>query len=210
MFDVSRGEHCSARDCNPGNLSIAQVNVASRFLASAGQCSRLVCSGAVKVDDSVVEILLHQTNERCFQSLLAFAFREQGDAKARLKQRDTRNPNRLRRLPIEPTHDTFLRLVTHERRDHIRIENDQPSSAGCGRCPRNSGKSDLSPIWRNRAAMRVPSPAAGRLSSLAALRKISRTSASMLRPWRSARRCRRTLTSSSNCRTITCAMASPK
>ena len=62
---------------------------------------------------------------------LTLAFWEQGDAKACLEQRDARNPNRLRRLLIEPAHYPLLGLFTHERRDNVRVENDHlPSFAG--------------------------------------------------------------------------------
>jgi hypothetical protein len=85
MFDVSCGKRSASRDCYSGNLGITKIDVASGFLASGGQHSGLVCGGTVEVDDSILKILLNQTNERGFHSSLALASHEQGNAKTRLE-----------------------------------------------------------------------------------------------------------------------------
>jgi hypothetical protein len=56
----------------------------------------------------------------------------------------------------------------------------------------------------NSLEMSVPSPPLGISSSLTALRRISRTSSSILRPCRLARRCKRVFTAFSRFRTTSC------
>ncbi len=203
VANVSCSNGSVARESNAGDLRIAKVDRPSRCLSRCGECCRFTCGSTVEIQDAIPEVLLQQTSERLLEGLPACTLRRQGDAEARFEYRDARCPNGFRRLPIQPSHDHVLWFRSHQRREYVGIENDQScSSAGLGLCPRISGRSNSSPRPRNRAAIREPSLPDGRPSSLAATRRISRTSASMLRPCRSARRCRRALTSSSSCRTI--------
>ena len=207
MPDIPRGKGCAMRKRDSGNLCIAKVNWSSRSLPSRSECCRFGCRCTIKIQDAIFEVFLQHASERLLQVPPASTRRQQGNAEARFKYRDTGRPDRLCRLSVEPARDPFLGLASHERRKHIGIQDDQScSSAGLGLCPRISGRSESRPCPRNRSAIRDPSRPVGRPSSLAATRRISRTSASMLRPWRFARRCRRAFTSSSNRRTIICAI----
>ena len=95
-------------------------------------------------------------------------------------------------------------------RNYIGVEdNHQSKGAGLISCPRSSGISASRPTFVNQEAISVPSPPTGVSSSLAAWRRISRTSSSMLRPCRWARRCSRDLTSISIFRTTSWATGPP-
>ena len=61
-----------------------------------------------------------------------------------------------------------------------------PNTAGCATSPRSSGSSSLGPMPSNRSRSRVPSGLLGALSSCKALRSVSPTSSSVLRPCRPA------------------------
>ncbi len=71
-------------------------------------------------------------------------------------------------------------------------------------CPRSSVTPELRPVFVNNLEISVPSPPLGISSSLTALRRISRTSSSILRPCRLARRCKRVFTAFSMFRTTSC------
>lgn len=68
VFRISRGKSCVPRDRNPRNLRIAQVHVAPHFLTGSGQSSRLVCGCGIKVGDSILKFLAHQTAQRGVQA----------------------------------------------------------------------------------------------------------------------------------------------
>src|SRR6185503_20559338 len=116
-------------------------------------------------------------------------------------------PNGGARLLVQPGNYSRVGCLSHQGREHICVQDNHDSnSAGTMACPRNSGTSDLRPVPTNKLEMSVPSPPLGVSSALTALRRMSRTSSSMLRPWRWARRRKRVFTAFSMFRTTSCAM----
>src|SRR4029077_235202 len=136
------------------------------------------------------------------------------------EQRNRSRPDRFRCTIVEKPERRRIRRIQHHRGYHVGIEDDHLRRffgaislplKSTGRAPtslRNSGNGSLRPNPLKRLAKRVPNPSSDGLSLTTAARRISRTSSSMLRPWRLARFCRRAFTSSSMLRTTSWAIGS--
>src|SRR6266487_2716818 len=117
------------------------------------------------------------------QKRLALPRRHDLQSEPNLKDRHRCCPNRRPCLPIEPPNDVRIGRLAHQRREYVSIEDYHGSNElGLSCCPRNSAKSERIPIFENRLEISLPSPIVGTSRSLAALRRMSRTSSSMLRP----------------------------
>src|SRR5208282_4986246 len=123
-------------------------------------------------------------------------------SKPDFQYRHCSRPYRCSWLPVEPIDNALVGHLAHQRRKHVCIQNNHDSkSKGLTVCPRSSGISASSPILLNKPAISFPNPPVATGSSTATLRRMSRISSSMLRPFRRARRCNRALTASSIFRT---------
>src|SRR5947207_724329 len=132
--------------------------------------------------NSSLQVVDQQSSKIGFELTAPSTFAQGLDAKANLEDADGRYPDRFSGTIIQPAADRFVGLPAHQRRNHIGVESDHSSkSAGCACSPRNSGIWKSMPRPANRRAIRVPRPPVLRLSSLTALRRMSRTSSSTLR-----------------------------
>src|ERR1700745_3214018 len=68
-------------------------------------------------------------------------------------------PQGRARLLVEPLNHFLVRRVSHERRQHVRVENNhRAKDAGLILCPRSSTISSSSPTLTNSEAISVPRP----------------------------------------------------
>jgi len=221
MANVSSGDGGTVARSNTGNLGIREPHRAPPVLAVDIDPRRVQRRRHVEREHPVLEIVEQQLVERGKQRPLTAALRLCVDPSSDFKNGDRGQPEFLRIDPIQPRDHLQIGVIRHQFRRNIRVYDDHGSK--CTKRDRSLRASStarlktsssllVKPILLNRAEARVPNPGAGlrlaRSFSAASLR-ISRASASRLRPLRVARALRRSLTSSSRLRTISCAMADP-
>ena len=193
-----------------GNHCVAQFTWTSLLMTHRHQIPSLLRGSCIERSYSILDLFDKDSLECLKQGRASLPNRQNMQSVTNFKDRDGGCPNGCARLLVEPVDNAGVRRVPHERRQNVGIENDHRSKrAGLVWYPRSSGMSSSSPILANSEAISVPRPPAGASCSLTAFRRMSRTSSSMLRPCRAARRCSRTLTSFSIFRTTNWATSPP-
>ena len=210
MTNVPRGDGCFSRDSDSRDLGVANFDAAAEPPPLGRESSSCLRGDIVKRKHTTVEIVGEDLCECVFQSAAAATRLQDFESEPDFEDGHGCRPDGLRSLPIQPGQNAIVRLLSDQFRKDIRIEqNHRFSFGGTAGWPRSSAISSpsRSPIRAKRAAIRDPKGSRRVDSSFTALRRISRTSSSVLRPCRRARRCRRVFTSSSRLRTISCATA---
>src|SRR5438445_3237126 len=193
-----------------GNHCVAQFTWTSLRMTRSHQIPGLLRRGCIKRSHSTLDLLNKDSLECLKQGRASLSNRQNLQSVANFKDRYGGCPNGCARLLVEPLDNTPVRWVPHERRENVGIENYHRSKrAGLVWYPRSSGMSSSSPTLANSEAISVPRPPALASCSFTAFLRMSRTSSSMLRPCRAARRCSRTLTSFSIFRTTNSATSPP-
>ena len=167
-------------------------------------------TGGCKIEDRhpVLEVNFERLGEGLLEKPSASPDRKEIQTIPDFEHRDRSGPDGLRWQGIQPGDDLRVDLPTHQRRQHVRVQQDHDGkSAGRGGWSRSSGISSTRSNVANRSARREPSGALGPPSSRTALRRISLTSSAVLCPCRRARLWSFTLTSSSRSRTRSWAIA---
>jgi hypothetical protein len=199
MTCVTGGKRCPSGGDDARDLEVADVERLPGCSTLRAPNRSFRRSIVVERKNPILEVFFDGALERVFELSAPPPGCEQFETEPNLKNCYSRGPQRLRRLPVQPCHNGRIGLALHERRDYVGVEHRHLdlNTAGLGRVPRSSSISSSSPIFLNRALMRVPRGTAATSSKAAALRRISRTSSSMLRPCRLARRRSRVFTLSS-------------
>src|SRR5438105_7608546 len=198
MADVARSERGALREREPGDHAVAKFARLSGAMASCHQRGRLFPGDLVEAKHAVLEILLDQPRKRRLS--LRSPAPDGHDCKTvmNLHYCDGSGPERCPSLTIEPRDDSRIRFGVHQLRHDIGVEDDHQSNlTGLTGYPRSSGIGFSSPMPRNSLTASEPNPPRRRPLSLTASRRMSRTSSSIDRPWRAARRCSLRLIASS-------------
>lgn len=200
VTDVAGGDGRFTCKCDPRYLSVAYLDRLASPLPSSNKCPGSICGGDIEGEDSLVEILAEDLLEGSFEMPTSTRRRKELQARSDLGHGDRGCPDRFRRLSVQPVDHDGLRLGSHERREHVGVEQDHGSERSAPRdgCPRNSMKSCSIPSRRNRDAIVDPSRTGLAGPTRTASRRISRTSSSVERPWARALRWSAFFTSSSS------------
>jgi hypothetical protein len=121
---VSRGQRRMPCKHDPGDLGIVHVDRPTRSLPLRGQLGGFISGPGVEIQDTILQILCEQARERGFQGLPPLAIRKQGETETGLEQRDARDPDRLRRLSVQPSSYCRVRHLVHQRRKYVRVDAD--------------------------------------------------------------------------------------
>ena len=131
MPQVAGGERGATRDGDAGDLGVAHVHRAPGLLARRTDQRRLRGSFGIERQHPVAQVFGQQLLETVFQAAAAFAFGQQRQTEPAFEDGDAGHPDRLGRLQIEPGHHRRFRLGTHQRRQHIGVEDDHfPNVSG--------------------------------------------------------------------------------
>ena len=187
---IPRRQPRSPRDHNSGNHHVPHLHRSSTLLALRQQRRSTSRGLRVKHCDASIDEFRQYPFKAGDESSPAIPGFHRFQAGPDFKYGDRCGPHRLRRLAIQPTHNSRFRPRSHQCRHDICVQENQDSnSASFTGNPRNSSISCSRPQSRNRSLIAVPSPTLGASSFRRVLRRISRASASMLRPCRRARCC---------------------
>ncbi len=215
IFDVPGRNTCVQRLGDTGDLNIDSSLVASTDSFDREQNSSSFSRACVKRQNPVGNEPRQCMIEPSLQVSLFPTDGKSGNAVMNFEYCGRRQVKFSQLMPVYPGLYLGFAINIHQRREHIRIENDHLSKSTVRmrelrriffRCFSNSFLVSSSyGIFANSRANLVPAPSpvssASGAGSFAALSKISRTSASRLTPRASARRLSRTLTSSDTFRT---------
>lgn len=112
------------------DLGVAEVDRTSSPPALGGQRGRPLRSGPVEVEYAAFEVFKEHPGERLLNRLSARAGRQERNTEVSLEHGDCGDPNRLGGLTVKPRCDLALRTGTHQRGEHIGVEDDQANFAG--------------------------------------------------------------------------------
>jgi hypothetical protein len=204
---VAGRESCPSRARDPGDQQISNFDGPTGTALFRGHIRRRFRRPPIDRQDSTIQLALEGFGECAFQSPSAASISENSDPETDFENSDRGCPKRFRRLVIKPSDNGRFGIAAHQRRQDVRVEYDHSGkSAGRAGWPRNSAISSSSSIPVKCALNPEPNGGAV-ISPMTALRSISRTSSSVLRPCRRARSISRDFSSSSRLRTSICAIS---
>lgn len=203
MRCVSGCQRRVRREHNSGNHRVSQFAGAALSMAQCHQIASLLSCGCIKRSDSTLNLVNNDLLKSLNQCRASLPGGQNLQSVANLEYCDGTRPNGRASLLVKPFYHFAVRRVAHERRQNVRVEDDhRTKDAGSILYPRSSGISSSSPTLANSEAISVPRPPTAASCSFTAFRRMSRTSSSMLRPCRAARRRSLAFTSLSIFRTI--------
>src|SRR5208282_4441450 len=202
MRRIAGGKCCLTGKRDPCDHGVPQIAGASLLVADRHEVPGKLRRRRIKRCNPPLDLVGHDGFKGLQQCRAALSRRHYLQSEPNLQDRHGSCPDGCPGLFVQPGDYLLVGYSAHQRRKHVGVEDNHLSKdGGLIPCPRSSGISASSPTFRNKEAISVPSPRAGIASSLAASRRISRTSSSMLRPCRLARRCMRNLIPASRLRT---------
>jgi hypothetical protein len=137
---VPRRQNCMRRKHNPGDHRVPQLTGTPLFLTHCHQIGGVLRRFAIEMRDSALQHLVQQLFECTHQSCLPFSCGHDLEPEAYLEDADRCRPYRLAGLSIQPANHCVIRLLAHQRGEHIGVKKDHGSrTAGRAACPRNSG-----------------------------------------------------------------------
>ena len=102
---VARGQRRMPRQRDPRNLGIADINRPAGSLPPRGQFGGFYGRSGIEIQDAILEILLEQARKRRCERCAPLPVRKQSEPETGLEQSDAGDPDRFRRLSIQPRHD---------------------------------------------------------------------------------------------------------
>ena len=114
MTNVPRRDGCFARDGDPCDLSVADLNTAAEPPALGSEFSRGFRGHIIEGKHTAVEIVHEHLYECIFESMATAARLQDLESEPHFKDRHRRRPDGLRRLTVDPGQNAIIRLLPEE------------------------------------------------------------------------------------------------